>query len=98
MNLYSHYSISFCQQALTLVLKHDRLITTTTAKDTMETTEKVRTLSLHDRCDRCIAQAWVKATKGELDLLFCGHHYHVNQLEIDYWADTVLDERSLIPV
>ena len=32
-------------------------------------------LTAHDRCDRCGAQAYVRATlPGGTDLLFCGHH------------------------
>lgn len=31
-------------------------------------------LSLADRCDQCGAQAWVRAYKDDLELLFCGHH------------------------
>ncbi len=34
-------------------------------------------LSAADRCDRCGAQAFVRATlPGGGDLLFCGHHAH----------------------
>lgn len=32
------------------------------------------TLTVLDRCDRCGAQAWVRARYGEFDLLFCRHH------------------------
>ena len=35
-------------------------------------------LSLADRCDRCGAQAFVRASKNGLYLLFCGHHGHEN--------------------
>lgn len=32
-------------------------------------------LNISDRCDRCGAQAYVRATMGEgLELLFCAHH------------------------
>lgn len=30
------------------------------------------------RCDRCGAQALVRAEKGNFKLLFCGHHAHLN--------------------
>lgn len=40
-----------------------------------------------DRCTRCGARAYVKAIKGELELLFCGHHAreHTGKLQIDGW-------------
>jgi hypothetical protein len=31
-------------------------------------------LTLLDRCDRCGAQAYMRAFKDDLSLLFCGHH------------------------
>ena len=33
-------------------------------------------LTLNDRCDRCNAQAYVKAVGLDGDLLFCAHHYN----------------------
>lgn len=41
-----------------------------------------------DRCDRCGAQAYVSATKFELELLFCLHHgkQHNLALEVDGWT------------
>lgn len=27
-----------------------------------------------DRCDRCGAQAWMRAFKEDSELFFCGHH------------------------
>ena len=40
-----------------------------------------------DRCDRCGAQAYIQAVKGEQDLLFCGHHgqSHAIILEANGW-------------
>ncbi len=48
----------------------------------METVEKTKTindlvskdLTAHDRCDRCGAQAWMRAYKDDFELLFCAHH------------------------
>lgn len=46
---------------------------------------------LHDRCDRCGAQAFVAALKasrsGDLTLLFCAHHFrrHEAALTLDGW-------------
>jgi hypothetical protein len=34
----------------------------------------VRTLTPHDRCDRCGAQALVQVELKKGDLLWCGHH------------------------
>lgn len=31
-------------------------------------------LTLTDRCDRCGAQAWIRAFKDDMELLFCSHH------------------------
>lgn len=41
-------------------------------------------LTAHDRCDRCGAQAYMRVTLLEGDLLFCGHHgrEHKDQLEL----------------
>ena len=33
-----------------------------------------RLLTHDDRCDRCGAQAFVRAVLGSGELLFCGHH------------------------
>jgi hypothetical protein len=36
-----------------------------------------------DRCDRCGAQAYVRATlESGLDLLFCAHHWHANETRL----------------
>lgn len=41
-----------------------------------ETTEEGRTLTAHDRCDRCRAQAYVEVVfKAGNALLFCRHHF-----------------------
>jgi hypothetical protein len=66
-------------------------------------------LTALDRCDRCGAQAYVRAVLASgSDLLFCAHHWHQNsdalraggvsvQDELDRLADTpataALDER-----
>lgn len=48
-------------------------------------------LTTHDRCDRCGAQAYMQAIKGNQDILFCAHHgrAHTDRLVLDGW--TVLD-------
>jgi len=44
----------------------------------METLQKFEpvTLTAHDRCDKCNAQARVIATRGDSMLYFCSHHGH----------------------
>lgn len=43
---------------------------------TMTATESttIPSFSVHDRCDRCGAQAFVRAVLTSGDLLFCAHH------------------------
>lgn len=41
-----------------------------------------RELTLNDRCDRCPSQAYMRATKGSNELLFCGHHGRANELPL----------------
>ena len=46
----------------------------------MTTTIAASPFTAADRCDRCGAQAYVRATLDSgLDLLFCGHHWHENE-------------------
>ena len=40
----------------------------------MLTTDVNRELKVSDRCDRCGAQAKVRATLANGELYFCGHH------------------------
>ena len=48
---------------------------TTTPPATDATSYDASPLTAADRCDRCGAQAYVRATlPGGTDLLFCGHH------------------------
>jgi len=56
-------------------------------------------LSPLDRCDSCAAEALVKVTGLNGDLLFCGHHYNKvmdnpeGYKKMISFAITVLDER-----
>ena len=53
-----------------------------TAGTVLETTPTA-TLSRQDRCDRCGARAYVKATLGDdLELLFCGHHFRDHEIKL----------------
>jgi hypothetical protein len=49
-----------------------------------------------DRCDRCGAQAFYLAMKGDADLLFCGHHgkRHFDALIVQGWE--INDETASI--
>jgi hypothetical protein len=49
-------------------------------------------LTALDRCDRCSAQAWVKASGVNGELLFCSHHYNKHKKELSNWAFEVVDE------
>jgi len=53
-------------------------------------------LNLSDRCDRCSAQAFVRAVFPSGELLFCGHHYTRWQETIETDALSVSDERHKI--
>ena len=63
------------QSACLTVTKGEWVCTTTTKGTADVTTALAPTLTAADRCDRCGAQAYVRArlsSGGEL--LFCGHH------------------------
>lgn len=51
-------------------------------------------LNATDRCDKCSAQARVKATKDDLTLIFCAHHYHEisTRLARDGWTTLDADD------
>ena len=65
-----------------------------------EKVEQQWQLSPLDRCDRCSAEALVKVTGLNGDLLFCGHHYNkimdnaVGYDKMMKFAITILDERE----
>jgi hypothetical protein len=40
----------------------------------METPVTTPSFSVHERCDRCGAQAFIRAVLATGDLLFCAHH------------------------
>ena len=66
---------------------------------TLDTRATTAGLTRSDRCDRCGAQAFVRATvpaADGLDLLFCGHHFSKNELQLLAGGATVQDERHRI--
>lgn len=55
------------------------------------------TLNTADRCDRCGAQAYVRATlPGGSELLFCGHHSKEHADKLKQVALKIQDESSKI--
>jgi hypothetical protein len=57
------------------------------------TTLAARPLTATDRCDRCGAQAYIRATLGSgSELLFCAHHWHQNETALREIAASIHDE------
>ena len=54
------------------------------------------TLSAADRCDRCGAQARVRAVLASGELLFCAHHAKEHEPALRPSAREWVDESSLI--
>ncbi len=56
-------------------------------------------LTRADRCDRCSAQAFVRAvlpSADGLELLFCGHHFRDHELKLIAAGAVVHDQRHRI--
>jgi hypothetical protein len=51
-------------------------------------------LTTLDRCDRCSAQAYVKAVGVSGELYFCGHHFAGMEESLSKWAFEIIDERD----
>ena len=51
-------------------------------------------LTTADRCDKCSAQAYVKATGVNGELYFCGHHFFFFFESLSKWAFEIVDERE----
>ncbi len=59
----------------------------------MTTTIAASLLTATDRCDRCGAQAYVRATmESGFDLLLCAHHFHENEERLRKIATSIQDE------
>jgi hypothetical protein len=57
------------------------------------TTIAASPLTATDRCDRCGAQAYVRATmESGFDLLLCAHHFHENETRLREIAVSIQDE------
>jgi hypothetical protein len=64
-------------------------------KGTQVTTPTIDAIELTaaDRCDRCGAQAYVRATmESGFDLLLCAHHFHENEVRLREIAVSIQDE------
>ena len=75
-------------------------MTTTTPPAIHETPTPTPTpLTAHDRCDRCGAQAYVRATlPGGTDLLFCGHHGNAHRPSLLVAGASIHDETDKLHV
>lgn len=59
------------------------------------TTVTASPLTASDRCDRCGAQAYVRATMGSgFDLLLCAHHFRENEQRLREVAISIHDEST----
>lgn len=58
----------------------------------MTTALVTKTLNASDRCDRCGAQAYVRAVFVTGELLFCGHHGKEYMSVLVERAEDVVDE------
>jgi hypothetical protein len=57
------------------------------------TTFAASPLTATDRCDRCGAQAYIRATMTSgSDLLFCAHHWHENESRLREIGASIQDE------
>ena len=65
----------------------------------MTTTIAASPLTATDRCDRCGAQAYVRATmESGFDLLLCAHHFHENEDRLRQIAKSIHDETERLAV
>jgi hypothetical protein len=61
-----------------------------------------RILSVHDRCDSCDSQAYVKVTGVTGDLTFCSHHYskimnsESSKAAMENFSYETVDERGFV--
>jgi len=55
----------------------------------------VRDLAVTDRCDRCGAQAYVRAVLGSgSELLFCSHHWRDNESRLREISVSIQDQTA----
>ena len=59
----------------------------------MTTTYAASPMTATDRCDRCGAQAYVRATMiSGSELLFCAHHWHDSEAKLRAAGARIQDE------
>jgi hypothetical protein len=63
---------------------------------TASTLTQPASLTIADRCDRCGAQAFVRAVFATGDLMFCGHHGRELRVPLQREALLVEDATELI--
>ena len=74
-------------------------MTTSTQPATDVTSYDATPLTAADRCDRCGAQAYVRATlPGGTDLLFCGHHGNAHRPSLLVAGASIQDETDKLLV
>jgi hypothetical protein len=74
-------------------------MTTTTQPAIHDTAPDTAPLTAHDRCDRCGAQAYVRATlPGGTELLFCGHHGNAHRPSLLVAGASLHDETDKLLV
>ena len=73
----------------------DVLDTPTPSTPSKATVEKV-VLTAHDRCDSCGAQAFIRATLKNGQLLFCAHHGRKYETKLSVMALTIEDGTDTI--
>ena len=71
----------------------DKQVETHRRGDDVTPTMTAGPLTAADRCDRCGAQAYVRATMTSgLDLLLCAHHFRENEERLREVAASIYDE------
>jgi len=65
---------------------------TATAEQVRDTLAAPIRLTLHDRCDRCGFQAYVRVVKETATIDMCAHHYGVNALALMSGGWDVVDD------
>ena len=74
-------------------------MTTTTPPAIHDTAPDTAPLTAHDRCDRCGAQAYVRATlPAGTELLFCGHHGNAHRPSLLVAGASLHDETDKLLV
>ncbi len=72
---------------------------TTTTPPAIHDTPTPTALTASDRCDRCSAQAYVRATlPGGTELLFCGHHGNAHRPSLLVAGASIHDETDKLLV